>query len=245
MPLTNLDPGPSTVEAVPVADVDLADMDLADVDSQQHADPHRVFCTYLDLGWKKLNKYYALTDDSPVYLAAVVLHPAFTWSWVHRAWKYRPDWITNGEKSVKELWAEYADTLIVTAAAKERRERSSIWELSDDEDDTSQPDEYTRWCSRPQEPDATHPLEHWSTDFMRRSYPRLSQMAIDILTIPAMSDEPERTFSMTGILISPLRNRIVPATVSKTICLKSWDSQKVVNLATAFVSNAPEMTAVD
>ncbi|XWX00783.1 hypothetical protein V2A60_008804 [Cordyceps javanica] len=36
----------------------------------------RVGC---NLGWMKLDKYYALTDDSPVYLAALVLYPAFRW----------------------------------------------------------------------------------------------------------------------------------------------------------------------
>jgi hypothetical protein len=30
-----------------------------------------------NLGWMKLDKYYTLTDDSPVYLASLVLHPAF------------------------------------------------------------------------------------------------------------------------------------------------------------------------
>jgi hypothetical protein len=30
-----------------------------------------------NLGWMKLDKYYTLTEDSPVYLAALVLHPAF------------------------------------------------------------------------------------------------------------------------------------------------------------------------
>lgn len=30
-----------------------------------------------NLGWMKLDKYYTLTEESPVYLAALVLHPAF------------------------------------------------------------------------------------------------------------------------------------------------------------------------
>jgi hypothetical protein len=30
----------------------------------------------------KMGEYYPLTEDSPVYLAALVLHPAFRWSTV-------------------------------------------------------------------------------------------------------------------------------------------------------------------
>jgi hypothetical protein len=36
---------------------------------------HRMLCVGINLRWKKLNKYYTLTDESPVYVAAVVLHP--------------------------------------------------------------------------------------------------------------------------------------------------------------------------
>lgn len=35
-----------------------------------------------NLGWMKLDQYYTLTEDSPAYLAALVLHPAFRWSTV-------------------------------------------------------------------------------------------------------------------------------------------------------------------
>jgi hypothetical protein len=29
----------------------------------------------LDCGWAKLRKYYNLTDETPIYRAAIVLHP--------------------------------------------------------------------------------------------------------------------------------------------------------------------------
>jgi hypothetical protein len=32
-----------------------------------------------NLGWIKLDQYYALTKDSPVYLASLVFYPAFCW----------------------------------------------------------------------------------------------------------------------------------------------------------------------
>jgi hypothetical protein len=30
---------------------------------------------YINIGWMKLNKYYALTDKSPAYVSAIVLDP--------------------------------------------------------------------------------------------------------------------------------------------------------------------------
>jgi hypothetical protein len=38
------------------------------------------------------------------------------------------------------------------------------------------------------------PLTWWLREEQQRRYPRLSKMAIDILSIPAMSAEPERVF---------------------------------------------------
>jgi hypothetical protein len=37
-----------------------------------------LFCAEINHGWMKLNKYYELTDRSPAYVAALVLHPAYT-----------------------------------------------------------------------------------------------------------------------------------------------------------------------
>jgi hypothetical protein len=60
-----------------------------------------MLCVGINLRWKKLNKYYTLTDESPVYVAAVVLHPGLTWRWLKKAWKGRPIWITTVEALVK------------------------------------------------------------------------------------------------------------------------------------------------
>jgi hypothetical protein len=33
------------------------------------------FATMFNSGWKKMNKYYELTDKSPAYIAAIILYP--------------------------------------------------------------------------------------------------------------------------------------------------------------------------
>ncbi|KAK2670373.1 hypothetical protein RAB80_014510 [Fusarium oxysporum f. sp. vasinfectum] len=68
-------------------------------------EPHlRIGC---NLGWMKLDRYYTLTEDSPVYLAALILHPAFRWSTVESQWGDHPDWLERGKAAVQELWEEY------------------------------------------------------------------------------------------------------------------------------------------
>ena len=51
---------------------------------------------------------------------------------------------------------------------------------------------------------------------------QLSYMAIDILSIPAMSDEPERVFSGARRTISWDRAQLSAETIERVECLKSW-----------------------
>lgn len=36
-------------------------------------------------GWAKMEKYYTLTDESPVYIAALVLRPSYKWNYITSA----------------------------------------------------------------------------------------------------------------------------------------------------------------
>ncbi|XP_044715999.1 transposase [Hirsutella rhossiliensis] len=56
-----------------------------------------------NLGWMKLDQYYALTEDSPAYLAALVLHPAFRWSTVESQWAEHPDWLDRVSRKTTDL----------------------------------------------------------------------------------------------------------------------------------------------
>jgi hypothetical protein len=77
------------------------------------------------------------------------------------------------------------------------------------------------WEGKP-EPISGTPLEYWLNDARQKRYPRLSQMAIDILSIPAMSAEAERVFSGARRTISWERAQLGGDNIMKTECLKSW-----------------------
>ena len=63
-------------------------------------------------------------------------------------------------------------------------------------------------------------LAWWYQDTQRQRWPRLSLMAIDILSIPAMSDEPERVFSGAHRMVSWNKRQMVPETMEWRECLK-------------------------
>jgi len=84
-------------------------------------------------------------------------------------------------------------------------------------------DEYDRWLSSADaenDPLVTNPFQYWWQ--RRKDYPRLSRMALDLLSIPPMSAECERLFSTTGQMVSPLRTRLEASTIGITQTLRSW-----------------------
>ena len=47
-------------------------------------------------------------------------------------------------------------------------------------------------------------------------------MALDVMTVPAMSAEVERLFSAVGLMVTPLRNRLDASTIGLIQTLRSW-----------------------
>jgi hypothetical protein len=54
-------------------------------------------------------------------------------------------------------------------------------------------------------------------------------MAIDILSIPPMSDEPERVFSRARRTVSWDRGQIEPETIEMRECLKHWKKSGILD----------------
>jgi hypothetical protein len=64
-------------------------------------------------------------------------------------------------------------------------------------------------------------------------------MGVELMSIPAMSDEPERLFSSAKLLISDLRNRLGDDIIEASECLKSWVIQRF-NLWSNRVRHGPD-----
>ncbi|KAI8402709.1 hypothetical protein FOFC_18025 [Fusarium oxysporum] len=83
-------------------------------------------------------------------------------------------------------------------------------------------DEYEQWQRDIEDADAsvTDPYEY--CHIRRLKYPRLSRMALDLLTVPPMSAECERLFSTTGRMVTKSRNRLDASTIGLCQTLRSW-----------------------
>ena len=101
------------------------------------------FSINIKLAWQKLDSYYTRLDNTPLYVAAVVLHPRMKWSWIERAWEPRPEWIKSAKNAFNSLLIEY-ETICsayhkapsTTPPSKRPRRRYS--DDSSDSDDTSE-----------------------------------------------------------------------------------------------------------
>lgn len=60
-----------------------------------------------NLAWKKLDKYYNLTDYSFVYVTAVVLKPNCRFRLIEKKWRSKPDWVATARLSLFKAWGEW------------------------------------------------------------------------------------------------------------------------------------------
>jgi hypothetical protein len=72
-------------------------------------------------------------------------------------------------------------------------------------------------------------LQWWLETAQRLAYPNLSRMAADILSIPAMSAEPERVFSGARRTIDWSRMRLGVHIIEAGECLKSWVKSGIIS----------------
>lgn len=136
----------------------------------------------------------------------------------------------------RQHWAKYKDRPLPSGSAArlndERRETTPYERIKQSMsvlDEPGDEDEFEKFVNSPPRPITTKtPLEWWCREEQRIEYPRLHQLAIDILSVPAMSDDPERVFSCARRTISWDRARLSPDTIEKLQCLSNWVKNDLV-----------------
>lgn len=182
----------------------------------------------IHMGWWVLAKYYEESDANPIYATALLLHPEKRRRYIDRNWP--EEWREGPVAAARQLWAKYKNRPLTAAAALQPRKEpvqmspyERIKQSMSVLDDPGDEDEFERFISSPpRQVMSKTPLEWWCREEQRMEYPRLHQMAIDILSVPAMSDEPERVFSCTRRTVSWDRARLAAETIEKTQCLGNW-----------------------
>jgi hypothetical protein len=156
------------------------------------------FTVAIITSWYAFDNWYAKTSDTAAYAAALLLHPSRRRRYIRDNW--RKEWVQSALDAVKDLWVErYRDRVIkeeerIPILTKEpdafdRAARLLQLGLNDEELDTFINQAPTRLS------EGMTALNWWLHPDRRQEWPRLSHMAIEILSMPGLSDEAERVFS--------------------------------------------------
>jgi hypothetical protein len=86
-------------------------------------------------------------------------------------------------------------------------------------------DEYDRYLSTAPEPPITSAFTFWQSQHQR--YPYLLAMALDILSIPALSSGVERLLSQCKIMLTYRRNQLKIDSLQAVECMKSWERLQI------------------
>jgi hypothetical protein len=179
-----------------------------------------------------------MTDNIPAYGASLILHPSRRKSYILKNWPKK--WHKKVFDGVEGLWSkEYKNRHAQTQSqakilTSEHTDEPDEYDLIGRELDvimlsTLGKDEYEHFANDQPIFITTSALAWWSSQPQRLAYPRLSQMAIDLLSIPAMSAEAERVFSGARRQISWDRARLGGELIERMECLKHWLTKKVLD----------------
>ena len=181
---------------------------------------------------RKLKKYYAKIELSPLYFAAVVFQPNLRSKYITLTRKR--DHARTLLAKVEELWVKHRDSSTLpepvpyeTPESPGTKKADNVYydirrELVESIARPRSQDEYKDYCSEtPYEIDIS-PIAWWSDRVQQKRFPRLSALAINILSIPAMSDEPERVFSGGRYTIPHERSSLGVISIERLECMKVW-----------------------
>jgi len=186
--------------------------------------------TSINHAWSKLEEYYTLLDDSPLWTAAVILNPNQGIKWLRRTWRdeAQQPWLvtaTDGLKSYLDRW--YSDNVNqpqsspILRQVRPQRERDMYEEFmhmsTDDEEEGSELERYYN-LKPPRE--KVKPIEWWIA--RKTEFQRLSALALDVLAIPAMSADCERAFSNAKFTVTSQRHATDAKTVEELQLMKNW-----------------------
>jgi hypothetical protein len=156
-------------------------------------------------------------------------------------WAAKPDWIAGAVEAIEHCWHESYRGY--SAAHPEERQVEELEAGAEEGHPLSRWDRKRLALNQQNEIvdmmghfQQDQPLNERVTDvvqywFGKSTDPRwrdLAKMALDYLTVPAMSAEPERVFSAAKLTLSDRRCRMGDDAVEALECLKSWQRDGLI-----------------
>ena len=185
----------------------------------------------IEMGWYLLNKYYSATDDVPAYAAALLLDPQKRQQYLDKNWP--ESWHSKAVESARQIWKrEYdceaiqplsnSDNVSLPALAVPSQFQQLLQSIQVQTTIPANEDTFDAFISLPAIRVDCTALKWWCRIEQRQRYPRLSRMAIDILSIPPQSAEPERTFSGARRTASWDRLSMSSNSLEMVECVGNW-----------------------
>jgi hypothetical protein len=186
----------------------------------------------LNVGWKKLQKYYKITDLNSSYIMPVFLNPhlrsGFKDHWqpvfvTYAMMKIDPEYITAKrlyninapERSLTTPQAYRKELTGFAAYNKKKRTR-----LGDPQD------ELVRYKTAEDPPETQDPLDWWILH--QDQYPVLKHLAFTLLAAPASTAADERLFSIADNVVNEQRPHTQQPLAQAVQCLRSWHAEGLI-----------------
>ncbi|KNF02054.1 hypothetical protein PSTG_04872 [Puccinia striiformis f. sp. tritici PST-78] len=178
-------------------------------------------------GLRLTNKYYTLTDCSPLYRVAMVLHPSFKDEYFKLA-KWQPEWIEESIRLTRDMWeTNYKPTAqLSTSQPADPSPKpvkgilAGLMGASEAQGGNTPTDPIHMWLAggltltddgRP-----VNPIKWWMRQKRAgNSHGGLLRMALDVLSCPATTVDVERSFSFGRDYVSLKRHRLSSSSVTK------------------------------
>ena len=192
----------------------------------------------IDAAWAKFGQYYKLTDDAIAYFAATTLNPLHKLYYFDKNWAHVPGLAESLQQSklqMRKLWedtyrpqTQQATTRPVSNQGTQITNEFTNW--LQQQIDTEHVDELSVYlnesCLQSGNPGGFKSLEWWLETSQQTRFPHLSRMAMDVLSIPAMTASTERLFSECKATCE--RSRTVPDTLKEIHLLRSWQRSTIL-----------------
>lgn len=184
-------------------------------------------------------------DQSPYYAAARILHPEHRTTWLKDKDGNPTDAYAACMMRVQSLWERFrrenrlfspsydtlckqADSSTNQAQPLDRFEKLRQ-NLKQKHTRPQSEDEFESYCNEAASYGIKIPaLEWWLQDIQRKRWPQLSRWAIEILSIPSMSDKPERIFSGGRRTVTWDKTSMTAATLEQLECGRDWKREDLL-----------------
>ncbi|POW22791.1 hypothetical protein PSHT_00837 [Puccinia striiformis] len=191
------------------------------------------------LGLKITNKYYSLTDNSPLYRIAIILHPSFRDEYFKLA-NWEPEWITEAIRLAREMWVSFykpkpVESTPSSSSSNNRPKTSMLAGLGSAaaaRGGILSSDPLDIWLAGGlildgDEP--VNPLKWWSQQKRAgNNHGGLVQMALDVLSCPATSVDVERAFSFGRDYVSSKRHRLSSESLSRGMTVAFYSKNGLI-----------------